>query len=198
MKISHSSKKTAICKTCNTEKDLTLFVIDKRRPQGRGSKCYDWKKIFSTLYQLKNRKKATEQQKLWRSKNREKYNKTSREYKRYYNKEAGAIRLKLIRDLNLLLRSKSLSTGSRSANMLGYNKLELINHLNGNSKYTYEEYLEPKNKLSIDHIVPISKFTENAEINLEATIKKANKLSNLRIIKLLENQTKRNSLMDVK
>lgn len=165
------------------------------------------KRQAAKIWQIENREKAYENNKKWRDKNREKLNLKAKEY-RENNREKYLETRKKSNDIirnNPLSRfkenirsliSSSFKRGGKNfkkrkhtEEILGCTIEEFIDHILSKCPHGIGIEHFGKNKLNIDHIIPISSATSEEEVL------KLNHYTNLQPLHYLDNLSKSNKIL---
>lgn len=159
------------CKVCKVQKATDCFYKDKGTKDGFRGKCKDCTDIQMKSYYTNNKEKVRKIHKEYRENNLEfclNLNRTYREQNKdkvneYFRKRK---KTDLSFKISTTLRSRlwqlidrNTKTGS-AVKDLGCSVKDLITHLERQFKpgMSWDNYGVGKNKWSIDHIIPLSKF----------------------------------------
>ena len=156
-----------ICTKCNNDYDLNMFHKDKQKKIWYRKICKQCRSNQSKIYYKKNSEKILIQNKNWYIKNKYTYNAW---YKKYQQTE----KYKMIHaDYN----NKKRTTSDWSIN---YKSLEYLKTKQNNKcGICNSELLRSiKNKVELDHIIPISKWWLHVIDNVQWTCSSCNKKKN--------------------
>lgn len=196
--------KFRICSKCKQKKKLDDFYKRKNDKRGYCSQCKEcmiannkkWcennneiLKIHRKEYRNNNKDKMLLSNKLWKESHKEHI----KEYKRndyHKNKNNELYKLK-IQTRHLIFKSferKGYKKDSRTEQILGCDYETFINHLLQTYKNNYGIEWDKKEKVHIDHIIPISIAKSEEEVI------KLNHYTNLQLLKAKDNLNKSNKL----
>lgn len=181
------------CKACMCEKSRKWY-------QKNREEITDKKREYNREHYRNNKEKVKKQQKKYREKNIEKKREYNKEYYRN-NKEKFRSSTKKHRKTIKGRINHNISTaiytslvgnknGRHWEDIVGYTIQELIEHLENNSEFTIQNYLEKD--LHINHIIPQSLYSFKSYEDEE--FKKCWDLRNLRLITARKNLSKNNTL----
>lgn len=141
-------------------------------------------------YSLKNKKKLSEYHRNWRNENKEVVREKKRRYEKEKKNNDPVYRLTSVfkNALTASIKEKNICKTSKTFDILGYTKEELIEHLT--KLFEPNMSMENYGEWHIDHIIPISKFNYSS-VN-DNDFKECWSLSNLQPAWAFDNLTKNN------
>jgi len=170
-----SKKQCPLCKA-ESKKEWKLANADREHENQKA--WYLANPDYQKAYYLANKEQFTAQGKKWQAANPERKRENKRNYQR--NRKATDPLFKLadnIRSLiNNSLRNKGHKKNSKAQTILGCDFETLQAHLIATAKLNYNGYWSAAEEYHVDHIIPLSSVTTEAEIN------KLNHYSNLRYL----------------
>lgn len=160
------------CSKCKTLKNFSEFSKHKDHYDGLASTCKKCKQKQDREYYKKNKKKVLRNVRKWASENRDKVNEASRKYWRK-NKDR--------HKLHIIIRRARLAEADGSFTKEEWQQLK--------EKYAHkcaicgekEPFRQYRKKLTIDHIMPISKGGSNDITNIQPACFNCNSIKKDRI-----------------
>jgi len=206
------------CPKCGEEKPIVGgYCQDSTRADGYDSYCIECRKAEKIVYYEKNKESILKQKrdlhkkdksilKREYEKNKEKIKKKSVLYSKnnrgkinaYYRKRRKTdprFRLRQRISAAIRLSLKTGKGGHKWETLVGYTVDDLLKRLKTTlpSGYKWEDYLNGKTDLHIDHIIPISAF--NFDSYTDTDFRRCWSLKNLRLLQSHENQIKHKKLV---
>jgi hypothetical protein len=175
------------CPKCGETKSYNEFGRDKRHLDGRSSYCKICNKGLARANYLKNREARLGATRRWYEKNKKR---VSESHARWYHSDEHH-KIKAVFYDGARKTLKGLRSGEKWVKQVGLETAkEFINHLESTipEGYTLNDY---GRILSLDHIIPCSKFDLKNEVQRE----KCFHYTNLRLITKSENSRKGNKLI---
>jgi hypothetical protein len=194
------------CPTCGEWKDLSSFVADLKRWDGRKCQCRDCSCKATFAWRDKNREHTREYNKQWNKDNPDK-TKASKERSKIYSlqkirdannranrKRRNTVQGSLHHRISNLIRInlKRAKQGRSWSDLVNYSLEDLTVRLNKTMPhgYTWDDFIS--GKLHIDHIIPVTAFNFSTVDDID--FKKCWSLSNLRLLPAFENMSKNDKL----
>jgi transcription elongation factor Elf1 len=183
-----------ICKRCNTEKDVSLFVKQKTRSGGiKYANCKSCTSEYLKEYKSKNKDRISKVNKEWAEKNKSRltsWRKNNRDsinasWRKMYHKDDLSRLKQRLRSATRRYVNKNQSISTVDVIGCDYDQL-LVHLLLTLDKKDRIKYINQKDDFHIDHIIPIS-WAKDEESVLELS-----KYQNLRLCEKEENWRKGN------
>lgn len=182
------------CKECRKEKRKEYYQKNKQKEMTKSLEYYynNKEKIKNVKkeYREKNRNKLIEYNKKWEALNKEKRKVYDNNYKK--EKKKNDCKYKLICQtrsmINETFKRKKYFKSNKCEKILGCNYIDFINYLLNTYKKNYGIEWDGKDKVHIDHIIPLSTAKTEEEV-----IKLCN-YTNLQLLKAKDNLHKSNKL----
>ena len=199
-----------VCSKCGEEKDIIFFGKQKGGKYGKRGKCKACFKLYNIenkeyvrIYKIKNKEKLRIRDKKYYSQNKERFKERHKKNsKKHYsqNKEKIIQRQKnRLTNPELRIRNCIISGHNHSFNKLAnkpkcsmykYTGISIDNYISHFKNSEYWEDYKNNLKISIDHIIPVSLY----DFRNENDIKKCWDIRNLRLVPLIENMRKGNTI----
>ena len=174
------------------KKEYQTKNIEKHRESSKKwfTKNKEKTKKYQKEYEEKNAEKISERKKRYREKNRDKINKRMREYtkKRKEKDELFTFKKRIRGITTKAIARKGYTKRSRSYEILGCDYEFLIKHLLYTFKNNYGYEWDKKEKIAIDHIIPL------AIAKSEEEVIRLCHYSNLQLLKMKDNIIKSDKL----
>src|SRR5579859_3451307 len=148
---------TKFCNTCETPKQLELFVKNKHKSDGHSGRCKEYTRLASKKYYLENPEKSKQATKNWIN--------NHRDQRRAYDRgraDARWLSTRVRVNLNSSLRRIGAKKNQRSMEYVGCTVAELYLHLE--SQFEEGMTWENRSEWHIDHIIPLAAAQNQEEV----------------------------------